>query len=32
MCFDIAKFHQEICKIKRIFKKIGYNEQFIDMC
>ena len=32
ICLDISNFHQEICKIKDTFIKIGYSEGFIDEC
>ena len=32
ICFDMPKFHQEICRIKDIFIKKGYSERFIDKC
>ena len=32
ICFDMPKFHQEICKIKGIFIKNGYSERFLDKC
>ena len=28
----MLQFHQEICKIKDLFIKIGYSERFIDKC
>ena len=28
----MPKFHQEICKIKEIFIKNGYSEEFLDNC
>ena len=30
ICSDMAKFHEEICKIKVIFIKNGCSERFID--
>ena len=32
ICSDMPKFYQEICKIKDIFTKSGYNERFIEKC
>ena len=32
ICSDMTKFHEEVCKLKTLFKKNGYKENFFDKC
>ena len=32
ICFSYEKFHEEIVRLKKIFKRNSYPEKFIDRC
>ena len=32
ICSGMTKFHEEVCKLKTVFKKNGYKENFLDKC